>query len=602
MTFVVWCVQARARGTLGDLFVVRVHYANDDDIQRLVTRYDVHEFNDRDERYLLVTASTGTLARLRAEGWQVTIDTNRSEEFAVPKARFRTPPPLGTPQVLEFYGAYKTAQEIVAHLHALTAAYPHVASLVTYGTAYGKSTGGALTPGGQTQEVHDLLALRVTATNTTGPKPVFVLMAAIHAREITTPEVALRFAHWLLEGYRTDADATWLINEHDIWIIPLVNPEGHWIVSLGTQPPYNGGPFTQRKNAHQDRCTAWTPGDWQQYGIDLNRNHNFQWGTTGISTIPCDLVYCGLSAASEPETVHLQNLITNLMPVQRGPLITDAAPSNTTGILISLHTYGRYVLWPWGHTSTPAPNAADLRAIGLKLARGNRYRAGQSSTTLYATSGDSTDWAYGTLGIPAFTFEMGSSFMPAYSAVDSDQWPTNKSALIYAAKIARAPYQLVHGPDALQLALAPTSSNLVVIEAVIDERGSGSNLVAGAEFSLQPFGHASVESTPMYAADGAFDSVLEHVTGYVDVQELDDAQTLVYVRGRDVLGNWGPASAVFAGEIPEPAVWALGMLAALTLARQLNIERRVSARAGRRAGRARAVCARRTASQAERQA
>lgn len=550
----------------GPLCVVRVYYDDPADIERLVCEYDVHEYNDREEQYVLVTASTGTLAQLRAEGWRVMIDTNRSEELAVPRARFGRPPRAVAP--CEFYGAYKTASEIYAHLHALTAAFPHIATLVTYGQAYCKSIGGAVTPGGQVQETYDLLALCVTSTNRPRPKPVFFLMAAIHAREITTPEVALRFAHWLLDGYGIDADATWIVNEHEIWIVPLVNPEGHWLVSLGTQPPFNGGPFLQRKNVHQDACTAWPPGDFGQYGIDLNRNHSFHWGGVGTSTDPCSLVYRGSAPASEPEVAALQVLITNLIADQRGPNISDAAPSNTTGILISLHSYGRYVLWPWGDTTAPAPNAEDLRALGLKFARYNRYRAGQSSVLLYSTSGDSTDWAYGELGIPAFTFELGTSFLPAYEVIDSDQWPTNKGALVYAAKIARAPYLLVRGPDALQLALSATPSNVVVLSAVIDERGNGSNLVAGAEWSLTPFDHPGAVATPMQPTDGAFDSVYESVVGYVSLDELSGPETLIYVRGRDHLGNWGPMSAIFAAEIPEPRTLLLVVLGWLALSQR----------------------------------
>ncbi len=65
----------------------------------------------------------------------------------------------------------------------------------------------------------------------------------------------------------------------------------------------------------------------------------------------------------------------------------------------------------------------------------------ESSSSLYPTAGDSTDWVYGELGIPAFTFELGDSFMPLYSEVDSRQWPKNKPILIYAAEIARVPYK-----------------------------------------------------------------------------------------------------------------------------------------------------------------
>ena len=43
------------------------------------------------------------------------------------------------------------------------------------------------------------------------------------------------------------------------------------------------------------------------------------------------------------------------------------------------------------------------------------------SIGLYPTSGTSDDWAYGDLGIAAFTFEMGTTFMPAYSIVDAEQ-------------------------------------------------------------------------------------------------------------------------------------------------------------------------------------
>jgi len=156
--------------------------------------------------------------------------------------------------------------------------------------------------GGETLPGFPLLAMRVTNENrpgssiingeniAMGSKPVFFLMANIHAREITTPEIAMRFLEQLLDGYGNDPDVTWLVDHHEIWIVPTVNPDGHWLVELGETPAYDGPPFYQRKNANNDAdndgmpdCSAWPPGEAAQPGIDLNRNHSFEWDQGGTS-------------------------------------------------------------------------------------------------------------------------------------------------------------------------------------------------------------------------------------------------------------------------------------------------------------------------------
>ena len=50
-------------------------------------------------------------------------------------------------------------------------------------------------------------------------------------------------------------------------------------------------------------------------------------------------------------------LVRSLFPDQRGPNDTDAAPPDTTGVLITLHSYANLVMWPWGHTATAPPNS-----------------------------------------------------------------------------------------------------------------------------------------------------------------------------------------------------------------------------------------------------
>ena len=151
--------------------------------------------------------------------------------------------------------------------------------------------------------------MKITNEAIAGPKPVFVLMAGIHAREIATPEIALRLAEWLTQNYGRDADATWLVDQHEIWVLPTTNPDGHWYVELGTQVDNGDEPWLWRKNGHAYSSGAWPPTAFDHHGVDLNRNFDFHWGTQGVEWDPRSQTYPGPSAASEPETQAVQNLL-----------------------------------------------------------------------------------------------------------------------------------------------------------------------------------------------------------------------------------------------------------------------------------------------------
>lgn len=82
-------------------------------------------------------------------------------------------------------------------------------------------------------------------------------------------------------------------------------------------------------------------------------------------------------------------------------------------LYLSYHSYGNYLLYPWGYVNSAAPNGAELQALGnaaaaaIQAYSGTRYTVGPSSTTLYATSGSSVDWIYGVLNVTlSYTVEL----------------------------------------------------------------------------------------------------------------------------------------------------------------------------------------------------
>jgi hypothetical protein len=243
----------------------------------------------------------------------------------------------------------------------------------------------------------------------------------------------------------------------------------------------------------------------------------------------------------------LEALARALIPDQRGEALTDPAPSGTTGLFITLHSYSELVLWPWGNTTAPAPNHMNLKALGDKFARYNNYLSCQPSSCLYAANGASDDWIYGELGIPAFTFEVGQSFMPPLSEVENVQWPENGPALQYAAKIARTPYLTVHGPDTLAIqTTASADGKSVTLTAVINDSKNGNQSVAGAELSVDtPFWVPGTPTIGTIASDGTFEETIETVTTVIDTAGLANGRHMLFMRGRDADGNWGAPTAQF---------------------------------------------------------
>ncbi|HKQ04900.1 MAG TPA: M14 family zinc carboxypeptidase [Blastocatellia bacterium] len=504
--------------------VARVTLSNTNDRARfLQLGLDLLEMRRGDDLFILTTPAQ--INELRAKGWAIRTDSEQTALFSQQMA-------LNT-----YRSGYRTVAEMRDYLNSKAALYPNLAEVFTYGQSWEKVHSGG-TAG------WDLFGITLTNRQTSGPKPTFFLMAAIHARELTTSELALRFIDYLLSNYGTDGDVTWLLDEHRIVIVPAANPDGRVIAESG---------YYQRKNTNTTYgggCSN-PPTVSNQYGVDLNRNSDFKWGTVDSPSQPrCGQTYPGPTVASEPETAALEALVRGLFADQRGPADTDAAPLSTTGVFLTLHSYSNLVLWPWGWTSQTSPNNASFVYMGTKLASYNGFTPEQS-VGLYPTSGTTDDWAYGELGIAAMTFEVGpdsgtcGGFFPPFSCLDGNSggsfWPRNLPAFIYAARIARAPYQLVLGPSPESVTATAAGANTFALRAQFDEQYNGGQNIAAAEYYLDTPPWRGGSPVAMTALDGSFNSVNESAAATVGPLA---ARHLIYVRGRDTLGNWGPVRAV----------------------------------------------------------
>lgn len=283
-----------------------------------------------------------------------------------------------------YFDRFHNYDQLVAALNMAAARYPHLAKVVDIGDSWEKTQGKA---------DRDIWAVKISDNVAQEEDESEVLiMGCHHAREIITPEIVLFFMNYLLDNYGTDPYVTYLVDNRQIWLVPLVNPDGHTYV------------FTVdrwwRKNRRRNSDGS--------YGVDLNRNYGYRWGNDnqGSSPNPSDQTYRGQSPFSEPEV----------------QAIRDLCLQHRFRISLSYHSYGKLFLYPWGYRAMNTPDHAVFKALADSCVAYNGYTPGNAASgTIYITNGDADDWLYGEQAtknkIFAFTPEVGVQFHPDTSKI-----------------------------------------------------------------------------------------------------------------------------------------------------------------------------------------
>ncbi len=314
------------------------------------------------EGRVYVVASPADLARLAAGGVPFTFETERLLRSSN-QASFAAAGDLN--------GAYHSYPEIETELRLMERDHPDIASVRELGT----SLEGRLVYAIRISSVPEELARPMAL-------PAVLFAGGHHAREWISVEVPLLFGKYLLDNSAQDAAVQDLLARCEVWIVPLVNPDGlEYAINV-----YRYWRKNRRANADGT------------FGVDINRNYGLAWGydDIGSSGTPAAEDYRGTAAFSEPETEAVRSLFL----------------SRDFRAALSFHSFSQTILYPWGYTAAPPATAAELLTVGQAMGgliagvRGTVYAVGQASTGLYLTNGDFADWTYGVSGVPSFTIEL----------------------------------------------------------------------------------------------------------------------------------------------------------------------------------------------------
>lgn len=255
---------------------------------------------------------------------------------------------------------YLNYPDIYSQLEQWNKEAPEITEL----SSYGKSSAG-----------RDIYYLRMCG-NKNGNCPKVLLTACIHGNEWIANASVMGIMGKMLNAYGRDSKITKLINERDIYWIPVVSPDSYIA-----------------KTRHVD-------------GVDPNRNFPYP-GQLNKSSIP---------PIAALRSFFLQHKFK---------------------AVISGHAYSQMYIYPWGYTFTPCKDEAIYKDICGRMGKLSGYKIYQIRriNTAHPYHGFEADWFYmnGAFGIVA---EFGQKFMPASSAIEPE---VNRNYPAYLLFIEEAP-------------------------------------------------------------------------------------------------------------------------------------------------------------------
>jgi hypothetical protein len=313
---------------------------------------------------------------------------------------------------------YRTYAEYQTELAKIVKDHPGLVRPLTLGKSY------------QGRDIQGIEVADTVGASDDG-RPVYLLVALHHAREWPSAEIAMEFAHMVVDGFGTDPQITDLLRKERIVIVPIINPDG-FVASRGTDPDpadtllNNGGslqentqgvspydwdtvegvftPFGGNLAYRRKNCDMGLSGSdplhseqeqnlpcYYRVGVDPNRNYGYGWGGLGASTDPNSQAYRGTGQWSEPET----------------QAVWHWSQVHNVSMLITLHNVAALVLRPPGqHTDGLAPDEERMKQLGDAMADATGYTS-QYGWQLYDTTGTTEDWTYGGQGAFGYTIEIG---------------------------------------------------------------------------------------------------------------------------------------------------------------------------------------------------
>jgi|GEM_PF-665096 len=245
--------------------------------------------------------------------------------------------------------AYHTYDQIIALEDSLVTAFPSICQKTLIGTSL---------------QGRQLAVLKISDNVSADENEAEIMFdGGIHGDEIGGPENLIRFARDLCIKYGVDPVVTNLINNREIFLYVMVNPDGR-----ANMVRYNAN------------------------GVDLNRDYGYMWDTESPG------------AFSQHETRILRDLIN----------------ANQNVIYTSYHSGTEFISYPWSYRPDACPDNTHINHLAALYANTSGYSSipyQQGYSGMYPINGSTKDGSYGVMGSVSWSLEISLSKQPPASQI-----------------------------------------------------------------------------------------------------------------------------------------------------------------------------------------
>ncbi len=364
--------------------------------------------------------------------------------------------------------AYYSYTEYITFMQNTANQFPSICQLVQYGT---------------TGQNRPLYFMKISDNvNVAEDEPEFRYTSSIHGDEVVGYDMLIRLIQLLTGQYATNTRIANIVNNTEIWINPMYNPDGYAL-----QQRYNSA------------------------GIDLNRNFPMPTG----------------EQHPDGEVWGVEN-------------IAFMSHANSRHFIQSMNFHGGALVinYPWDYTYTLAPDDALLQSMSLTYStpNGPLYNSTEfehgitNGAAWYVITGSLQDWNYGLTDCIDITAEIGTNKWPPASQLDTF-WSQNQESMLsyleYAQKGVRGIVQSSTGTP-LNATISVSGNSRVV--HTDPEVGDYHRLLLGGTYSITASAQGYIPQTQQVTVPTGGTATLNFTLSPA-------AQTTFYGMVRDVDGT-----------------------------------------------------------------
>ena len=350
----------------------------------------------------------------------------------------------------------------------MASSYPELAQLEVIGPSWRKSRFFS-------SDGYDLKVLVLGRQSNT---PKLVLIQGLDSRDFQAPQLAIEFAQYLLDNYEQDAQTRFLLDEHQLHIVLVANPDGRHLAEQALREGANARGVWNKNDNTGARCNLEGKKACPQcvmrlrHGVDLEHNFDFKWkryfesgdffqyshyANRRMPGQPCHESFGGWTAASEPETRAIQNYLDRLFADHAGSLTYRS--DNRDLVLQLMHGPHNKVLIPVGaYEKVEDARMALMARLALRLGAQNGTRSIHEPS--HGFSGSAFGYAQGRNNVAALGAYMAIAGHSC-DAFSAEALAPHFRFLRTALALSRSPFGRVFAP---QIETAQITDNLLTVE------------------------------------------------------------------------------------------------------------------------------------------